>query len=142
MVRVPAQSFRRLVDSGPQRDTDLASIDAFTIDHYLADSAPFVSDASLFARFSSLRALFNWLIKRQMIDRNPLLGVDEPHVAEKPIDHVTPAEYEQLLNSITGDSWVDNRDRLLIALLFWTGLRASEIIALTEEDIYSWTGAF
>lgn len=115
---------------------DITTITPFHIDQYLAVSAHHTADESLHARFRALRALCNWLTRRNLLQHNPISGVDEPRRDEKPVDHVTLDEFNRYLASIVGDHWTDYRDRLIGVILFWSGLRVSELCALELGDLH------
>jgi integrase/recombinase XerD len=48
---------------------------------------------------------------------------------------VTVPDLEVLLASITGQSWLDYRDRVILLILFYSGLRVSELCDLQVVDV-------
>ena len=97
-----------------------------------------LAPASVHARFRALRAFFNWLVERGKVDRNPLLQVEEPAVPKTAPRAVALAAVDKLADSIpSGDdaTWTDVRDRLLLVLMFWTGLRLSEVAGLGVREV-------
>ncbi|MBL0869844.1 MAG: tyrosine-type recombinase/integrase [Phycisphaerales bacterium] len=52
-----------------------------------------------------------------------------------PPEILTPDEVRRLLDALAGDRWACVRDRALIAVLYRTGLRVSEALALREKDV-------
>jgi site-specific recombinase XerD len=90
---------------------------------------------TLHARYRSLRAWFTWLQKREVIAQSPMGKVSAPRLDHLPVPYVRLHEYERLQHSIEGESWLDQRDRLILYLLFWCGLRVSECVALRLADI-------
>jgi len=61
---------------------------------------------------------------------NPVLGVERPKVEETASPYLTHEEVIQLLDSVD-----DARDQLIIHLIYATGVRVSELCAITIEDI-------
>jgi site-specific recombinase XerD len=57
-----------------------------------------------------------------------------------PAETLSREEIERLLDTCKGDSNRDRRDRALIALLWRTGLRISEALALYQQDLHLSTG--
>jgi site-specific recombinase XerD len=49
----------------------------------------------------------------------------------------TVAEYEALINSMSGATWVDARDRLIVNVLFLCGLRRTEVANLAGDDFHT-----
>lgn len=110
------------------------------LDAYLADQHTNHRAATVHARYRALRALCNWLQKRKKIaaEENPftILDADDaPHVPSEIPRHATKADVERLLASITPETWLDHRDRTIIMILFYSGLRRGELCRLKVGDI-------
>lgn len=111
------------------------------IDGYLAaERKRGVKPSTVAARFRALSAWLNWCGKRKLIDSNPIAELDKPSVPKEQARHVTLEECNRLLASIAGSDWADHRDRLIITLLFWSGLRAKELISLYVTDLDAQAG--
>lgn len=106
-------------------------------DYFNHERSRGLSDSSINARYRALRAFFNWLGERKYIEESPLATVEEPSYPFKPPKRIPLDAFRHLVASIPKDgaSWLDYRDRLIIEMLFWTGLRAGEIVALRLEDV-------
>jgi site-specific recombinase XerD len=107
------------------------SIEQFLVQGRAAGLKP----TSIHARYRALCAWFTWLLKRGHIDTSPIAKLDAPRLESEPVEYVRLAEYERLLRSINGAEWLDKRDRLMLYLLFWCGLRVSEACGLSLGDI-------
>lgn len=101
-------------------------------------------DATVIGRFRALRSLYRWIERRSgpLDGGSPFLWLTQPSQPELLPKHITFAEFTLLfhsisitLDSIKGDRWLNYRDRLIIKTLFYTGLRASELLLLRIEDI-------
>lgn len=106
------------------------------IDKYLAaERKRGLAASSVGARFRAISSWMNWLAKRKLIPESPMPQIDRPKTPRRSVPYVTLAECNALLESIANQNWTDERDRLIILLLFYSGLRAGELTALASEDI-------
>lgn len=110
------------------------------LDAFLADQQSNHLPATVHARYRALRALCNWLQKRKKItaEQNPFALLDPedaPHVPQQIRPYPTPEDVDLLLASIPGRTWLDHRDRLIVLILYYSGLRRGELCALSVEDI-------
>jgi site-specific recombinase XerD len=80
----------------------------------------------------ALRAFLKYLAKRGVKALSPEV-IELAKVGERSLDLITPAELSRLLNSAKGTELRDLRDRAILELLFSTGLRVSELAALTVD---------
>lgn len=64
-----------------------------------------------------------------------VLAMPTKRYARKPIDFLTRPEIDALLAAPNQNTWTGRRDRTLLFLAIQTGLRVSELIALTIQDI-------
>ena len=114
---------------------DADALDAFIADQHGRGLRP----STVHARFRALRALLNFLERRRKIDRaeNAIALVDAPSVPSEIRRHVTVAEVDTLLASIGTSAWLDHRDRLIVLLLMYSGLRVGELCGLAVADVDS-----
>lgn len=84
---------------------------------------------------SSARGLFNLLLRDGHIREDPMAGLDAPQSARPMPTVLNSEEIEQLLSAVATDSPAGVRDRALLELLYATGLRVSELIALRVNDV-------
>lgn len=109
-----------------------------TLDKYIAfQHAQGLRPATVHARFRSVAAVLNFAEKRRIItrDENPISIVGRPRLPRERPRYVTPQVFDSLMRAIVGDSWTDHRDRLILQVLFFSGLRIGELVALQVDDI-------
>lgn len=84
----------------------------------------------------SLRAFYRYLMKRRIIKTNPATDITLAKT-DKPLPQfVREKEIERILEpSLSPESFTDIRDRLIITLLYTTGMRRAEIIGLRDSDV-------
>ena len=80
----------------------------------------------------ALRAFLKYLAKRSVQSISPEV-IELAKVGERSLDLITPAELSRLLSSAEGSELKDLRDKAILELLFSTGLRVSELEALTVD---------
>ncbi len=119
----------------------LASIDRNDLRDFLAvELARGVSRRSLIRRVSGIKAFFRYLVEQQIISETGILSFETPK-GEKRLPRVLSREQaEALLLNAWDDSPLDRRNRAIIAFLYGTGARVSEMVGLNIEDIDFRTG--
>lgn len=85
--------------------------------------------------FTALAAWFTWAYKRKYISDNPLVHIQKPKQM-KPIKNRVPRQdFQRLYASIAVDKWIDQRDKCLLLVMFYSGLRATETVSLLPTDV-------
>lgn len=125
-------AFRRWRDSASTGLPDAEEIERFLADSHDAGLSP----ATVHARYRALSALFRFLERRRHIclDANPLRIMEAPSRPKTVRPYVTVAELDALL-ATCGTDWIGCRDRLILLLLFYSGLRLGELAALRVVDV-------
>ena len=89
----------------------------------------------------SARAFCHWLVRCEILDRNPFDRVTFPKVGKPLIRPIEPEEFERLLLACTPPGEVGPladraaaRNRAILWLLFDTGIRLSELLGLKLTD--------
>ena len=121
--------------TGTVLDAPIPDVD--TIEEFLADELEEHSPGTVHARFRALRALGNWLEKRRKIHRddNPAYMLEAPMVPEEIRRHVPLAHFNALLASIPQKQWWDLRDRCMLQVMYFSGLRMGELVGLAVADV-------
>ncbi len=87
-------------------------------------------------KISALRAYFNFLVKTERISANPTAKVISPKIPKRLPKFLQESEMEALL---APEHFEDNpfghRDRMILLLLYHTGVRRAELIDLKYTDI-------
>lgn len=95
-----------------------------------------ISPVSVNRKLSSLKSFFKYLMKQGVVSVNPLRFVTGPKM-KKPLPvFVKEKDMEALLD---GDGFEEDfegtRDRLILEMLYDTGVRRSELVGLKDVDI-------
>ena len=86
-------------------------------------------------RQAALRQFGRWLVNEGELPDDPLLGLKPPKIPIKLVHGLSDEQLRALLKACKGPSFKDKRDEALVRLMFETGMRASETVALTVADI-------
>lgn len=86
-------------------------------------------------KMAAVRSFFRFLVRTGKVERNPAAGLSSPKL-ERPLPHaLRPAEIETLLQQPDCDTPLGLRDAALLETLYSTGMRVSELVALTVRDV-------
>lgn len=94
-----------------------------------------LSARSIARRLSAVRGLYRFLAREGAIERDPTLCLDSPRVPRRLPRTLSLAEAAALVESPPLDGAAGLRDRAILELLYATGMRASECLALRIEDL-------
>lgn len=87
-------------------------------------------------RLAAVRKFFSWLAAEQQIAYNPASALQPPKQPQRlPANVLTRSEAKRLIESTTTTRPRDIRDRTILEVLYSTGIRRAELIALTIYDV-------
>lgn len=94
------------------------------------------SSRTVHRKLTSLNSYFKYLIKEGHLESNPMDKVLKPKLNQRVPAFVEESKLEQLLNENDfGNDFEGIRNRLVLDLLYQTGMRRSELIGLTIGSI-------
>nr|WP_319491042.1 tyrosine-type recombinase/integrase [uncultured Desulfobacter sp.] len=93
-------------------------------------------------RLSAISSLFNHLIDKQVVKINVAQGVRRMPVNADRVEAkvMTPDEVRKMLSAPDTDTLKGIRDKAILATLFYTGCRVSEVCTLKVKDFYQEQG--
>jgi integrase/recombinase XerC len=95
-----------------------------------------ISPVSVNRKLSSLKSFFKYLMKAGKVSSNPLRLVNGPKTRKPLPSFIKENEMELLLERDDfGDDFEGVRERLILELLYDTGMRCSELTNLRNEDV-------
>jgi integrase/recombinase XerC len=120
----------------PNLLTDPAAIQTMNIRGFVADlSRSGMERSSIARRLSAVRSLLRFVTRRGRMEMNPAEAISAPKLPKKLPRDMTVDEVFALLDRIDTDSLAGLRDRAILELLYATGVRVSEMVALDLHDI-------
>ena len=93
-----------------------------------------LSPRTLALTLSAWRGFYRWLARHRGFGANPVLGIRAPKAARPLPKALSVESTEQLLNEEAQDQPALIRDRAMFELLYSSGLRLGELIALNADD--------
>lgn len=95
-----------------------------------------ISPRSINRKLSTLKTYYKFLQRQQVIKENPMLRLISPKMSKKLPEFIDKDSMFRLFDEIEfADNFAGTRDRLVLEILFSTGMRAGELIELSEKDI-------
>lgn len=90
----------------------------------------------------ALRSLFRFLIKKQKLNVLSPDTIELGKRRDRSFKYLSPEHLQKLFDSVPTQSAMGIRDRAILEVLFSTGLRVSELVALNKDHINLKTGEF
>jgi integrase/recombinase XerD len=125
-----------------ERDREAGTATAADLSDFLADLAQGdgngrepCSTATIHRKAACLRSFYRHLRREELVEDDPAARLETPQRGKKLPEVLSYAEVQRLLAQPRGDEPTDVRDRALLELMYASGLRASEAIALEVGDI-------
>jgi integrase/recombinase XerD len=91
--------------------------------------------ATAVSRHLAVRRFSAWLTEGGEQDSDPLLGLKSPHLDKPVVEPLTDDQLRAMLKACRGPELRDKRDEAVLRLMFTTGARSGEVIALTTADV-------
>ncbi|MBI3297597.1 MAG: tyrosine recombinase [Elusimicrobia bacterium] len=116
---------------------DPLKADPKLLDDYLwhAKSETGLGAASLFRRMESLRAFYRFQAAEERVPEDPTRDFRAPRLPERLPDALTEDEMARLFSAPDGGTLQGLRAKVILELLYATGLRASELLSLKAEYV-------
>lgn len=89
---------------------------------------------------ASLKAFYHYLFKEHLVNDDITENIRAPKIEKKMPEILSVEETIRLLEQPSGDAPKELRDRAMLELLYATGIRVSELISLSLQDVDMKTG--
>jgi len=93
-----------------------------------------VSNATVARKLAAIKAYFGYLFNKHMIDENPALSIKPPKAEKKLPEILTLEEIETLMDQ-PDDSFIGLRDKAIFEIMYASGVKVSELVALNVSDV-------
>lgn len=113
---------------------NVSSMDVYNFLLYASEDRKNKADARA-RKLCAIRALYNFLVTNYQISESPVSKLDSPKKPKKMPKYLTLEEARTLLESITPPNY--ERDYAIITLFLNCGMRVSELVNISLDDIDS-----
>ena len=125
--------FAYLEERGIEKFTDVTSTN---LNSYIMQmEKDGFSAASVSRSIASMRAFFHYLFRIRIMNDDPSEKLKSPHLEKKMPEVLTLDEMELLLQQPDTSNGKGIRDKAMLELLYATGMRVSELLALKLSDV-------
>lgn len=100
---------------------------------YLYDTK--ISKNSISRKLSSIRGLYNYLLKENLVEENYFNKINNPKKDKYLPKFLRDSELDKIFEICKFDTPINQRDSLIIELLYATGVRVSELVNIKINDI-------
>ncbi len=95
-----------------------------------------ISSRSVNRKLTTLKSFYRFLLREGLIDQNPMRKIISPKTSKRLPVFVEKEKMDLLLDEIDfGTGFFGLRDRLILEMLYDTGMRLAEMVQLKETDI-------
>ena len=94
-----------------------------------------LSRNSISRKLSSIRSFYNYLVREDVIGVNYFKEVSNPKREDGLPKYVKSNDLEVMFNSFDMDNYLEQRNRLVLEMLYATGIRVSELVNIKIRDI-------
>ena len=92
--------------------------------------------SSVNRRLSALRSFYRYALRRNLVEKDPVHGIQGPKRKRPLPQFLKEAEMDRLLDeNMWTDSYKDVLARTIIVTFYETGIRISELIGLNDKDV-------
>lgn len=92
--------------------------------------------SSVNRKIATLRSFYGYLLRRKVIDQDPMAKIQALKASKKLPQYIEEKPMEALLDEVEfSDTFEGVRDKLVLELLYGTGIRLSELIGLKTVDV-------
>lgn len=97
--------------------------------------------AGVWTYYRTLKTFFRWLYAEEVLEKDLFQKIKVPHVPEVILPPIELEDVGKLIKVCKGKNFTAIRDKAIIYTLLDTGLRASEFVAVQQNDLDLDTGA-
>jgi integrase/recombinase XerD len=114
----------------------IASYDGLLKSYLLKLREKRYSVATTARKVASAKSFFKFMVDSGRMGENPAENLPSPQVSKRALKFLSPSEYQKLLGEAVKLSTPEaRRDAVMLELLYATGLRIGELVALNTENI-------
>lgn len=118
------------------QDTDYTRIQTRDVREWIMElNDKGMSNRTINRKLSSVRAFYSWMKKENLIDYHTLSKIKGPKTEKRLPHFAKQSEMENIAFSVDLNDFESLRDFTILELFYQTGIRLSELIGLTDQQI-------
>ncbi len=95
-----------------------------------------ISPKTINRKISSLKSFFKYQLKQGVVETSPMTTIISPKVGKRLPQYVEKKDIDTLFNHVEfPDDWTGWTERLIMLILYNTGIRKAELISLRENQV-------
>ena len=98
------------------------------------------SNATILRYIATIKSYYSYLIDTNICSENPASDIDTPKVEKKPVATIEENNMLKIIDTPDKNTVKGKRDRAILATLYYSGVRVSELIGLTTGQYDSQSG--
>ena len=115
---------------------DVSSVDKKTVRHFVGFlTEKGLSPKSTGRKLASIKSFFRYLLKYAHVESNPASAVKGPKQHATLPKFLQKEVLEQIFSNSDKNDWQLKRDKTILELLYSTGIRLSELVAIDMGDV-------
>ncbi len=136
------EQFFKFLDHPEQTVTDPTGITYQHIRSWMVHLMEDKTARSVNRKIATLRKYFKFLLREGVITNNPASKIQSPKIIKHLPIVVEDEKLSAMLNDpdIFTDDFAGVRDKLIVEMLFGTGIRLAELVGLKEQDVNFYDG--
>jgi integrase/recombinase XerD len=94
------------------------------------------ADTTVARKIAAVKSFFHYMSDKKFVTSDPTDKLDSPRVSKELPKAISHDEVIRLLNQPAFRSGPEgDRDKTMLSLLYWTGMRVSELVSLNVDDV-------
>ncbi|MDP3030287.1 MAG: site-specific tyrosine recombinase XerD [Deltaproteobacteria bacterium] len=128
------QKFRQFLSAdGVRKVEDVLELHVLSFLRYLREKG--LSSRSVARTLVVVRSFFRFLLSEKIISASPMRSIESPRFRSRLPDTLSVEEVDSLLKQPSLQDVLGQRDAAMLHLLYATGLRVSELVAVKTGDV-------
>lgn len=123
-----------------KQKVELTNANQANIQQYLAVKFPQSKPRSIGRLIASLRRFYRYCLRENLIEVDPTLQIESPKLPRSLPKSLNEQEVEDLLNAPDTTQAIGLRDRAMLELLYASGLRVSELVTVSVNEVSTQDG--
>ncbi len=123
-----------------KQESQLLAITQADIQQYLAVKTPQSKPRSISRLIASMRRFYRYALREHLIEVDPTLQIESPKLPRSLPQSLNEQEVNDLLDAPDINQHIGLRDRAMLELLYASGLRVSELVAVKVNEVSTQDG--